>query len=173
VSHNHDHRDLRPAPALDGRQTARVGLSLAGKEIADYVAALVPTSDDENKAPGEFVARAIQNRIMGLELLHRAVTVELMRGTSWETIAGQFNLTVEQLQHQFGHCDLTHLADAAGITGVWPVLAETCICPAPILCDPDPGRTALHLDDWYLAYTSGQPGDPAALPQDQAVTTSL
>ncbi|MEU4703408.1 hypothetical protein [Nonomuraea dietziae] len=164
---------LHVTPELDGRQAARVGVSTACKEIADYAATMVSTSDDVHSAPGDFLARAQQIRIMGLELLHRAVTVELMRGTAWETIADGFGLTVEQAKHQFGHCDLTHLADQNGRTGVWTVLAETCVSPVPGSCDPDPGRAAQQLDDWYRAYHDAQPGDPAAITSRHAVTAGL
>lgn len=172
----HDHDEdfvIRVAPELDGRQTARVGVSNACKEIADYAATMVPTGDDCNARPGDFIAHAQQIRIMGLELLHRAITVELMRGTSWEQIADALGLTVAQVKAQFEHCDLTHLADQDGKTGVWKVLAETCVSPIPDACDPDPGKVALELDDWHAAYLTAQPGDPGAIINRRAVTSGL
>jgi hypothetical protein len=171
----HDHRDtaLRVAPDLNGRQTARVGHATVCKEIADYAAGKVTTRDDANAAPGDFIEHAMQLRVMAAELLYRAVTVERMNGTSWEDIAAKLRMTVPQVLDVYKHSDLTHLADTSGETGVWRVLAETCVSPVPGLCDPHPGKVAIMLDDWYEAYASGQPGDPAGAAAPNPVTGHL
>ncbi|SDH69232.1 hypothetical protein SAMN05421505_120100 [Sinosporangium album] len=164
---------IAPAPRLDGRQAARVGASNTAKEIADYAAGLVPTTDDRNALPGEFLDRAARLRVMAAELLHRAVTVELMRGTTWDTIAARLRLTVEAARRQFEHCDLTDMADTDGTHGVWAVLAETCVSPVPGSCGPDPGRVALQLDDWHTAYSTAQPDTAGAPPPRNPVTIGL
>ncbi|TMR93281.1 hypothetical protein EJK15_39960 [Nonomuraea basaltis] len=110
---------------------------------------------------------------MAIEMLHRAVTVERMNGTSWEDIAKKLRLPLAQVLDQYEHCDLTHLADENGETGVWRVLAETCVAPIPSMCDPHPGKVAIELDEWYKAYASGQPGDPAGAAAPNPVTAHL
>ncbi|WP_433513889.1 hypothetical protein ACQP2T_61795 [Nonomuraea sp. CA-143628] len=164
---------IRVAPELDGRQTARVGYANVCKEIADHAAGKVATRDDANAAPGDFIEHALQGQRMWLEQLHRSITQERMNGTSWETIAGKMRLPVAQVRNQFEHCDLNHLAEENGETGVWRVLAETCVAPIPGMCDSHPGKVALELDDWYRAYATGQPGDPAGAATPNPVTAHL
>ncbi|MFI6900263.1 hypothetical protein ACIBKY_03325 [Nonomuraea sp. NPDC050394] len=173
MSQNPDHLAIRVAPDLNGRQTARVGYSNVAKEIADHAASKVTTRDDAHAAPGDMIEHALHAQRMALENLHRAITVERMNGTSWETIAGKLRLPIAQVLDQFKHCDLTHLADTNGENGVWRVLAETCVAPVPGLGDPHPGKVALELDDWYKAYASGQPGDPAGAATPNPVTAHL
>jgi hypothetical protein len=172
---NDHHRDvvLRVAPDLNGRQTARVGYSHVCKEIADHGARKVTTRDDANAVPGDYIEHALQLKAMAAELLYRAVTVERMNGTSWEDIAAKMRMTVPQIEELYRHSDLNHLADENGETGVWRVLAETCVSPIPGTCDPHPGRVALELDDWYSAYAAGQPGDPAGAAAPNPVTARL
>jgi hypothetical protein len=172
---NDHHRDvaLRVAPDLNGRQTARVGYSNVAKEIADHAARKVTTRDDAHAAPGEFIEHALQLKVMAAELLYRAVTVERMNGTSWEDIAAKMKMTVPQILDLYRHSDLTHLAETSGETGVWRVLAETCVSPIRGTCDPHPGKVALELDDWYASYASGQPGDPAGTAAPNSVTAHL
>ncbi|MEU4231172.1 hypothetical protein AB0F17_43345 [Nonomuraea sp. NPDC026600] len=164
---------IRVAPELDGRQTARVGYSNVAKEIADHAASKVTTRDDANAAPGDFIEHARQTQRMAIEMLHRAVTVERMNGTDWEIIAQKLRLPLAQVLDQFEHCDLTHLAEQSGETGVWRALAETCVSPVPGMCDPHPGKVALELDDWYKAYAAGQPGDPAGAATPNPVSAHL
>ncbi|MEU4513179.1 hypothetical protein AB0G05_27095 [Nonomuraea wenchangensis] len=171
-----DDRDvaaLRLAPDLDGRQTARVGYSTVAKEIADHAARRVTTQDDAHSAPGDFIDHALQVKAMAAELLYRAVTVERMNGTSWEDIAAKMRMTVRQVLDLYQHSDLTHLAEQRGETGVWRILAETCVATIPGTCNPHPGRAALELDDWYAAYASDQPGDPAGTAAPNPVTAHL
>lgn len=172
---SHDHPDvvLRIAPDLNGRQTARVGYANVCKELADQAAGKVTTKDDAHAGPGDFIEHALQARRMVLELLHRSITMERMNGTSWQDIANALGLPLAQVLDQFEHCDLNDLAEQNGETGVWRVLAETCVAPVPGLCDPHPGKVALQLDDWYTAYAAGQPGDPAGAAALNPVTTNL
>ncbi|MEU6713032.1 hypothetical protein ABZ897_16240 [Nonomuraea sp. NPDC046802] len=173
MPNNPDHLALRIAPDLNGRQTARIGYSNVAKEIADHAASKVTTRDDANAVPGDLITHALQAQRMALENLHRAITVERMNGTSWETIAEKLRLPLPQVLAQYEHCDLTHLADQNGETGVWRILAETCVATIPGTCDPHPGRAALELDDWYAAYASHQPGDPAGTAAPNPVTAHL
>ncbi|MEU8378873.1 hypothetical protein [Streptosporangium sp. NPDC048865] len=158
------------APALNGAQAARVGVSAACREVAEYAARFVSTTGDEHAEPGDFIAFGIRVRRMALELMFRTVTVERMRGTSWEVIADRLHMNVDTCIGEFGHADLSHHASAHGQI-VWDVLAKTCINPIPGGCADTADEGAVELDAWYLRWL--QPDNHPAQPPTCAVTANL
>ncbi|GAA4209444.1 hypothetical protein GCM10022252_76000 [Streptosporangium oxazolinicum] len=168
----HD-RTHRPPLRLDGRQTARVGYSSICVTAAEHATSMVTTRDDANRSGLDFLDHALSAQLLAAEQLHRAVTVALMKGADWPAIAAKLRRTEAQARREFEEsCDLTHLAEADGQHGVWPVIAESDPAPVPYPDDADPAEIARELDDWYLARTR-HPHDPAAAPGRHPVSAGL
>lgn len=157
----------RPGARLDGRQAARVRIALLCHQMADHVAVHgIPTTGDAHRHPGDWISLAVRINHMRLELLHICVTIERMRGTTWGAIADRLGLPEDAATAQFGHCDLSHLADCG--QQVWSILTRTCVAPTPD--PPTPEAAAAELDEWYASWA--HPGEAPA-PPAHAVTANL
>lgn len=161
--HHHGHQ----THTQTGRQAIRVALASTRLHMAEVLMSGVPTTDDRNLAPGDWLDFDRKIASMRVEHLHRCITMELANGTTWATIATRLGISEESARRQFGHCDLNHLTVGQD---VWDYLAETCVNPIPGTCAPTPELAALELDDRYKAWH--HPGE-AAPPQEQAVTANL
>uniref|UniRef100_UPI003F4951B4 hypothetical protein n=1 Tax=Streptosporangium sp. CA-235898 TaxID=3240073 RepID=UPI003F4951B4 len=171
MAHPPHHDGLHAAPRLTGHQAARVGVAAACREVAEYAASRVPTTDDEHTEPGAWLAFGQRLRRMTIEVMFRTITMERMDGTSWEVIAAQLHMSVEEVTREFGHADLSHHRDSDG-QAVWDVLGRTCINPAgPGGCADTPAEAATELDDWYQVWA--QPDNHPAAPPARAVTANL
>lgn len=158
-----------PSPAmtdhtpLSGRQAIRVGLATTCMHMVEVLMSGVPTADDRNLAPGDWLDFARKIASMRVELLHRCITAELANGTSWADIAAGLGISEDSARHQFGHCDLNHLESGQD---VWDYLAETCVNPVPGTCAPTPEGAARELDDRVRAWQRhpGEHARPAGRP---------
>ncbi|GHE31910.1 hypothetical protein GCM10017673_38340 [Streptosporangium violaceochromogenes] len=152
---------------LDGHQAARIGMSAACRDMAEYLAAHVPTTSDHGLTPGDWADFAIRVRHMSLEIAFLAYTLERMRNTPDNTIADHLGIPTATVTGDYGHADLSHLADGPA-QPVWDILTQTAL--GPTATAPTPAAAAGELDEWYRSWR--QPGEHTA-PPARAVTAHL
>jgi hypothetical protein len=80
---------------------ARLALSDARRELADQAAVGVHTDSDPWAAPGEHVRAAQELVHLAEEVLTRAVIYERARGTSWEAIGSELDITRQSAHTRF------------------------------------------------------------------------
>lgn len=69
------------------RRCARVAVSRAARDVADYARSLVPTVGDEHVTPSEHILAARRLRLLALEVLDSAVLLAFTEGASWAEVA--------------------------------------------------------------------------------------
>src|SRR5262245_33744177 len=82
------------------RALARLALSAAYREAADFVAGGVPTVSDEYGHPDEFVDHAARLVAIAQDVLARAVVYARERGGNWTSIAKALDTTPEMARDQ-------------------------------------------------------------------------
>jgi hypothetical protein len=90
---------IPPGPAdttLPRRALARLALSSAYREAADFAAGSVPTVSDEYGDAYDYVDHAARLVSMASDVLLRAVVYARERGGRWDDIAEALNLTADQ-----------------------------------------------------------------------------
>lgn len=83
------------------RALARLALSSAYREAADFAAGGVPTDGDEYGDAHDYVDHAARLLSTAQDVLARAVVYARERAGRWEDIAEALNLTAEQARNQF------------------------------------------------------------------------
>lgn len=127
----------RPRAAL-----ARLALSAAAAELADYAATLVPTIGWTR--PGDHVELAAQLLNTAREVLDRAVVYEHDHGTSWREIGETLNVTKQTAHERF-----------AAVVAEWDSGLDEPWSQHGAIRNPrlpegaaDPDRSAGRLDQW-------------------------
>lgn len=144
------------APLLH-RVRARLTLSAACRDAAEYARTMAATDNDRHNEPGDHIRRARRLRMSALRVLDAAIVTELAAGTTWKQVAEQVGMSVEEARARWEQ-PWRDFQD--GDRRPWPDLPGVCNPAQP--SDPDPA----DLDDWYRR--TGPPGTPA-----DAVTSGL
>lgn len=83
------------------RALARLALSSAYREVADFAAGGVPTVSDEYGDPWDYVDHAARLVAMAQDVLDRAVVYARERGGTWPTIAEALDTSEEQARDRY------------------------------------------------------------------------
>lgn len=118
---------------LSLRAMTRLAHVDALRDAAEYLISQAPTATDHHAQPGEHITAARRARLLALQLLDRAVLLDLAHGASWDTVAERLNWPLD-----------TVLARYQGMWTAWQA-------------DPDPGATPDELDQWYSKVCPGAP----------------
>lgn len=119
--------------ALSLRAMTRLAHVDALRDAAEYLISQVPTATDQHAHPGEHITQARRARLLALQLLDRAVLLDLASGASWDTIAERLNWPLD-----------TVLARYQQMWTDWQA-------------NPRPGSTPGELDQWYAKVCPGAP----------------
>lgn len=141
-------------PTHPRRALARLTLSFAYREAADFAAGGVPTDADEVGDAYDYVDHAARLVSMAQDVLTRAVVYARERGGRWGDIAEALNLAADQARDQYT-ATIHQWVDA--LNRPWersgPFLASRM---------PDgstePDRTAADLDQWCLRHLEENDG---------------
>jgi hypothetical protein len=96
--------NIPPGPAdttHPRRALARLALSAAYREAADFAAGGVPTVSDEYGDPWDYVDHAARLAAMAQDVLARAVVYAREHGGTWTTIAEALDTSAEQARDQY------------------------------------------------------------------------
>jgi hypothetical protein len=130
------------------RALARLALSHAYAEVADFAAGGVPTVSDEYGDPWDYVDHAARLVTMAQDVLARAVVYAHERGGTWTTIAEALEVTDEQARDHFDAV-VDHWADA--LNRPWEHSGRFLASRMPDGTS-DPDQTAADLDQWCLRH---------------------
>lgn len=83
------------------RALARLALSYAYADAADFAAGGVPTVSDQYGDPWDYIDHAARLLVRAQDVLVRAVIYALERGGTWTTIAEGLGITPEQARDQY------------------------------------------------------------------------
>lgn len=136
------------------RALARLALSSAYREAADFAAGGVPTVSDEYGDSYDYVDHAARLVSMARDALVRAVVYARERGGRWDDIAEALNLTAEQARDQY----------TAAIDQWEDALNRPWECSGRFLASrmpegtTEPDQTAADLDQWCLRHLEENDG---------------
>ncbi|MCX5070840.1 hypothetical protein OOJ91_33890 [Micromonospora lupini] len=126
-------QDAAPPEGLSLRAQARLAHVDAVRDAAEYLIQQAPTSTDQHAAPGEYITAARRARLLALQLLDRAVLLELSAGATWDVVADRLSWPLD-----------TVLARYEDMWKAWKT-------------SPDAGTTAEQVDSWYSRVCPGAP----------------
>ncbi|TCO46448.1 hypothetical protein [Actinocrispum wychmicini] len=136
------------------RALARLALSSAYREAADFAAGGVPTVSDDYGVPYEYVDHAARLLAMAQDVLARSVVYARERGGRWVDIADALDTTIEQARDQY-----------AAVVDQWEdALDRPWERPGRFLASRLPGgttepvETAAELDDWCQGHMEKNSG---------------
>jgi hypothetical protein len=130
------------------RALARLALSSAYREAADFAAGGVPTVSDEYGDAYDYVDHAARLISMAQDVLARAVVYARERGGRWDDIAEALNLTAEQARDQYAPT-LNQWEDA--LNRPWERNGHFLSSRMPD-GTTEPDETAAVLDQWCLRH---------------------
>jgi hypothetical protein len=140
-----------PGPAdttYSRRALARLALSSAYREAADFAAGGVPTVSDEYGDGYDYVDHAARLVSMAQEVLVRAVVYARERGGRWDDIAEALNLTAEQARDHYSAA-VDQWEDA--LNRPWERSGRFLASRMPD-GTTEPDETAAGLDQWCLRH---------------------
>src|SRR4051812_7367173 len=149
--------DIPPGPADTAhprRALARLALSAAYRETADFAAGGVPTVSDGFGDPWDYVDHAARMVAIAQDVLARAVVYARERGGTWTAIAEALDTTSEQVRDQY----------TATVDRWEDALDQPWERSGPFLASrmPDgttePDKTAADLDRWCLRHLDEHSG---------------
>jgi hypothetical protein len=136
------------------RALARLALSSAYREAADFAAGGVPTVSDEYGDAYDHVDHAARLVSMAQDVLVRAVVYARERGGRWEDIAEALNLTADQARDQYTAA-IDQWEDA--LNRPWERSGRFLSSRMPD-GTTEPDETAAALDQWCLRHLDENDG---------------
>jgi hypothetical protein len=130
------------------RALARLALSYAYADAADFAAGGVQTVSDHFADPWDFVDHAARLLVRAQDVLARAVVYARERGGTWTTIAEALDTTVEQARDQYT-ATIDRWEDA--LDRPWERVGRFVLSRMPD-GTTEPDRTAADLDQWCLRH---------------------
>jgi hypothetical protein len=130
------------------RALARLALSSAYREMADFAAGGVPTVSDEYGDAYDYVDQARRLVSMAQDVLVRAVVYVRERGGQWDDIAEALNLTTEQARDHYTAA-IDQWEDA--LNRPWERAGRFLSSRMPD-GTTEPDQTAADLDQWCLRH---------------------
>lgn len=130
------------------RALARLALSHAYAEVADFAAGGVPTVSDEYGDPWDYVDHAARLVAIAQDVLARAVVYARERGGTWTTIAEALEITDEQARDRYDAV-VDQWADA--LNRPWERSGRFLASRMPEGTS-GPNQTAAVLDRWCLRH---------------------
>jgi hypothetical protein len=130
------------------RALARLALSSAYREAAEFAAGGVPTVSDEYGDAYDFVDHAARLISRAQDVLVRAVVYARERGGRWDDIAEALNLTAEQARDQYSAA-IEQWEDA--LNRPWERSGRFLSSRMPD-GTTEPDETAADLDQWCLRH---------------------
>lgn len=130
------------------RALARLAVSAAYREAADFAAGGVPTVSDEYGDPWDYVDHAARLLAMAQDVLARAVVYARERGGTWSTIAEALNSTEQQAREQYAPT-LDRWDDA--LDRPWECSGRFLASRMPD-GTTEPDQTIADLDQWCLRH---------------------
>jgi hypothetical protein len=154
----HDHPPAVPTGPADTthprRALARLALSSAYREAADFAAGGVPTVSDEYGDPWDYIDHAARLLTIAQDVLARTVIYARERGGTWSTIAEALDTTPEQAQERYtGTLDRWDNA----LDQPWERSGRFLASRMPD-GTTDPDQTAADLDQWCLRHLEDNHG---------------
>jgi hypothetical protein len=133
---------------------ARLALSCAYREVADFAAGGVPTVSDEYGGPYDYVDHAACLLSMAQDVVARAVLYARERGGSWSDIADALGITAGQARDRYTAA-LDHWDDA--LNQPWERSGRFLSSRMPD-GTTEPDQTAADLDQWCLRHLEENSG---------------
>ena len=130
------------------RALARLALSSAYREVAEFAAEGVPTVSDEYGDAYDYVDHAARLVSMAQDVLMRAVVYARERGGRWDDIAEALNLTTEQARDHYTAA-IEQWEDA--LNRPWERSGRFLASRMPD-GTTEPDETAVDLDQWCLRH---------------------
>ncbi|HEY0691755.1 MAG TPA: hypothetical protein VGD71_22270 [Kribbella sp.] len=137
------------------RALARLALSSAYREAADFAAGGVPTVSDEYGDAYDYVDHAARLVSMARDVLVRAVVYARERGGRWVDLAEALNLTAEQAREQYAAA-IEQWEDA--LNRPWERSGRFLSSRMPD-GTTEPDETAADLDQWCVRHLEENHGD--------------
>jgi hypothetical protein len=149
--------EIPPGPAdiaHPRRALARLALSYAYADAADFAADGVPTVSDGYADPYDYVDHAARLLIRAQDVLARAVVYARERGGPWTTIAEALNFTAERASDRY-----TAMVDRweDALDRPWQRAGRFLASRMPD-GTTDPDHTATDLDQWCLRHLAEHNG---------------
>ncbi|GAA2411655.1 MULTISPECIES: hypothetical protein [Nonomuraea] len=135
---------------MTGDQVARLGLSNAAAATVDRLLDVVSTIDDDRRDITGLTREALDILKTVNKVVARAIMTDKMRGATDAELADAFRMNEFDWVRQFGHLDITHLADDPH--AVWQQLRPNCPSTIHDTCPDDPAMAAHVLDEWMLRH---------------------
>ncbi|MFC4859391.1 hypothetical protein [Actinophytocola glycyrrhizae] len=136
------------------RALARLALSFAYREAAEFAAGGVPTVSDEFGDAYDYVDHAARLVSMVQDVLNRAVVYARERGGRWDDIAEAVNLTADQARDQYTPV-IGDWEDA--LNRPWERTGRFLSSRMPD-GTTEPDETAADLDQWCLRHLEDNSG---------------
>jgi hypothetical protein len=136
------------------RALARLALSYAYADAADFAAGGVPTVSDEYSDPWDYVDHAARLLVRAQDVLARAVVYAHERGGSWTVIAEALEITVDQARDQYS-TTVDRWEDA--LDRPWERAGRFLASRMPE-GTTDPDHSAANLDRWCLRHLDEHTG---------------
>ncbi len=136
------------------RALARLALSSAYRETADFAAGGVPTNSDEYGDTYDYVDHAARLLSMANDVVTRAVVYARERGGHWDDIAEALNLTAQQARDQHTAA-IEQWEDA--LNRPWERSGRFLASRMPD-GTTEPDETAADLDQWCLRHLEDNHG---------------
>lgn len=136
------------------RALARLALSAAYRETADFAAGGVPTVSDSYGDAWDYVDHAARLLAMAQEVLARAVVYARERGGTWSTIAEALDTTTEQVRERYAPT-LDRWDEA--LDRPWERSGRFLASRMPD-GTTDPDATIADLDQWCLRHLDEHSG---------------
>jgi predicted transcriptional regulator len=130
------------------RALARLALSSAYREAADFTAGGVPTVSDEFGDPYDYVDHAARLLSIAQDVLGRAVVYARERGGTWSDIAEALDITTEQVRDHYT-ATVENWEDALNRPWERSGLFLSSRMPDGTT---EPDQTAVDLDQWCLRH---------------------
>ncbi len=142
---------VAPGPAdatYPRRALARLALSSAYREAADFAAGGVSTDADEFGNAYDYVDHAARLLSIAQDVLTRAVVYARERGGQWDDVAEALNLTIDQARDQYT-ATIHQWEDV--LNRPWERSGRFLASRMPD-GTTEPDRTAADLDQWCLRH---------------------
>jgi hypothetical protein len=136
------------------RALARLALSSAYREAADFAAGGVPTVSDEYGDPWDYVDHAARLVAIAQDVLARAVVYAREQGGTWTTIAEALNTCAEQARERYT-ATVDRWDDA--LDRPWERSGRFLASRMPDGTS-DPNQTIADLDQWCLRHLDDNSG---------------
>jgi hypothetical protein len=148
---------IPPGPAdvtHSRRALARLALSYAYYEAADFATGGVPTVSDEYGAPYDYVDHAARLLSIAQDVLSRAVVYARERGGNWADIADALSVTEQQASERYS-TNIDAWEDA--LNRPWERSGRFVSSRMPS-GTAEPGETAAYLDQWCARHMKPNDG---------------